>query len=114
MNLKGGVGKTVTALTLADVLRRAGKTSVIVDCDGQMGLTRFCLPDFDPDNAPSVADVLRRHADLIEPEPELTTTRNGKFKTKYGNRVPLCECCGYSIGDKRYNYCPNCGAKVVE
>ena len=62
----------------------------------------------------SVADVLRRHADLIEPEPELTTTRNGKFKTKYGNRVPLCECCGYSIGDKRYNYCPNCGAKVVE
>ena len=58
MNLKGGVGKTVTALTLGDVLRRAGKTSVIVDCDGQMSLTRFCLPDFDPDNAPSVADVL--------------------------------------------------------
>lgn len=46
--------------------------------------------------------------------PERTTTRNVKFKTKYGNRVPLCECCGYSIGDKRYNYCPNCGAKVVE
>ena len=62
----------------------------------------------------SVADVLRRYADLREPEPELTTTRNGKFKTKYGNRVPLCECCGYSIGDKRYNDCPNCGAKVVE
>ena len=53
-------------------------------------------------------------ADLIEPEPYRTTTRNGKFKKKYGNRVPLCECCGYSIGDKRYNYCPNCGAKVVE
>ena len=59
-------------------------------------------------------DWWNRLADLIEPEPELTTTRNGKFKTKYGNRVPLCECCGYSIGDKRYNYCPNCGAKVVE
>ena len=44
---------------------------------------------------------------------ERTTTRHGKFKTKYGNRVPLCECCGYSIGDKRYNFCPNCGAKVV-
>lgn len=58
MNLKGGVGKTVTALTLADVLRRAGKTSVIVDCDGQMSLTRFYLPDFDPDHSPSVADVL--------------------------------------------------------
>ena len=58
-------------------------------------------------------DWWNRLADLIEPEPELTTTRNGKFKTKYGNRVPLCECCGYSIGDKRYNYCPNCGAKVI-
>lgn len=58
MNLKGGVGKTVTALTLADVLRRAGRTSVLVDCDGQMSLTRFYLPEFDPDTAPSVADVL--------------------------------------------------------
>lgn len=42
-----------------------------------------------------------------------TTTRNGKYKTKYGRKVPLCECCGYAIGDSRYNYCPNCGAKVV-
>ena len=59
-------------------------------------------------------ETLRKLIDLIEPEPERTTTRHGKFKTKYGNRVPLCECCGYSIGDKRYNYCPNCGAKVVD
>lgn len=44
---------------------------------------------------------------------ELTTTRNGRFKTKYGNRVPLCECCGYSIMDKRYNFCPRCGERVV-
>jgi hypothetical protein len=44
--------------------------------------------------------------------PERTTTRNGKYKTKYGRRVPLCECCGYAIGDPRYNYCPNCGARI--
>ena len=45
---------------------------------------------------------------------ERTTTRSGKFKTKYGAKVPLCELCGYSIGDKRWNFCPKCGAKVVE
>lgn len=43
-----------------------------------------------------------------------TTTRNGRFKTKYGNKVPICEICGYSINDKRWSYCPNCGAEVVE
>ena len=45
---------------------------------------------------------------------ELTTTRHGRFKTKYGKRVPLCECCGYSIMDKRYNFCPRCGAKIIQ
>lgn len=45
---------------------------------------------------------------------ERTTTRKGKYRTRYGRKVPLCECCGYAIGDDRYNYCPNCGAKVVE
>ena len=24
-----------------------------------------------------------------------------------------CSLCGYGLGDKRFNYCPNCGAKVV-
>ena len=43
MNLKGGVGKTVTALNLADVLRRCGRRVVMVDCDGQANLTQFCL-----------------------------------------------------------------------
>lgn len=45
---------------------------------------------------------------------ERTTTRHGKYKTKYGRKVPLCECCGYSIGDGRWHYCPSCGAKVVD
>lgn len=42
------------------------------------------------------------------------TTRNGKYRIKYGRRVPLCECCGYSIGDMRWNFCPSCGAEVTD
>lgn len=39
------MGKTVTALNLADVLRRAGKSVVLVDCDGQANLTEFYLQE---------------------------------------------------------------------
>lgn len=49
-------------------------------------------------------------ADLID---RPTTTRNGKFRTRYGRETPCCEVCGYSIGDMRWGYCPKCGAEVV-
>jgi len=42
------------------------------------------------------------------------TTRRGKYRIKYGRRVPLCECCGYSIGDLRWKFCPSCGAEVTD
>lgn len=64
MNLKGGVGKTVTALNLADVLHRAGKRVLLVDCDGQASLTRFYLPELAED-APTVADVLTKDAEPV-------------------------------------------------
>ncbi len=55
--------------------------------------------------------LLNRLADLID---RPTTTRHGKFRTKYGRETPCCEVCGYSIGDMRWGYCPKCGAEVVE
>lgn len=59
MNNKGGVGKTVTAISLADILvRDYHKRVVLADCDGQMNLTRFFLPDFDPEDGSTVAEVL--------------------------------------------------------
>ena len=55
--------------------------------------------------------ILDELADLID---RPTTTRYGKFKTKYGSKVPCCEVCGYSIGDMRWSYCPKCGAEIVD
>ena len=55
--------------------------------------------------------LLGRIADLID---RPSTTRHGKFRTKYGRKTPCCEVCGYSIGDMRWGYCPKCGAEVHE
>lgn len=58
MNNKGGVGKTVTAINLADILANDYKQRVVlVDCDGQANLTNFFLPGFEVDT-PTTGDVL--------------------------------------------------------
>lgn len=34
-------------------------------------------------------------------------------KMRFGERKPKCSECGYGLGDPRWSYCPNCGARVV-
>ncbi len=42
INLKGGVGKTVTSINMAYELMRCGRRVLLVDCDKQ-GNTRWML-----------------------------------------------------------------------
>lgn len=66
---------------------------------------------FGPDDmGMSVYKAFYKMADLVD---RPTTTRHGKFRTKYGSKTPCCEVCGYSIGDMRWNYCPKCGAVIT-
>ena len=66
MNNKGGVGKTITAISLADILTREyHKRVVVCDCDGQMNLTRFYLPEFDPETDYTLASILMGEGEAV-------------------------------------------------
>lgn len=59
-NLKGGVGKTVTTISLAHILTEDYKKRVlVVDCDGQCNLTRFYLGEVP--EGPTLTEVLSGH-----------------------------------------------------
>jgi chromosome partitioning protein len=64
LSLKGGTGKTTAVRTLADVLRRVGLEVLCVDLDPQGNLSDYF--DVPPDASPTVADVLRGDAKLMD------------------------------------------------
>ena len=51
--------------------------------------------------------------DMWNTRAERTCVREKHGVKMDGSPRLRCSLCGYGIGDKRFNYCPKCGAKVV-
>lgn len=73
INLKGGVGKTVTSINMAYELMRRGKRVLLVDCDKQGNTSKF-FRCYSRDKA-SLSDVLTGDADI----------RSAIYLTDYSN-----------------------------
>lgn len=63
---------------------------MIVDCDGQMSLTRFYFPDLDPDNTTTVADVLLGESEAVWSDNTVPVDSEGKVT-----------CCCWTVSTRR-------------
>lgn len=89
-------------------------------CGGEAAIQRFgnqglpfriicsCGAEIRGGKGESVADGIERWNRRTE-----RTCRKVPGRMKYGRRMPKCSECGQSLGDERWSYCPDCGARVV-
>src|SRR5674476_843329 len=79
-NFKGGVGKTTTAMTLAQGLNLKGHRVLVIDCDPQGSLTTLfgILPDTEVDETQTILSVCLGLETSIEPASQTLRRRVGE------------------------------------
>jgi chromosome partitioning protein len=77
-NFKGGVGKTTTAMSLAQGLTLKGHRVLVIDCDPQGSLTTLfgIMPDTEVDESQTILPVCLGQHDSIEPAIQSTYWHN--------------------------------------
>lgn len=73
---------------------------------------RLIPVEWEPGERPKGVDVTTVDGEKVRYVPK-RTCRKVPGRMKYGRRMPKCSECGQSLGDERWVYCPNCGARIT-
>lgn len=91
----------------------------MTDYQKYINALRKCAKEHENDRTPTghirVSDLCRDTANLLEEERE--ETGHWIYEKHFGQDYCICSKCSNGIHiqtNKTYNYCPNCGAKMIK